>query len=254
MLQKKIAKHLKQLGQKKFRKEFEEFVVEGIKGVGEALKSDAEVVLLVVEGNRRDEDEIAKLIVLAQQDNIPVEFCGRKDVDEIKTTDTFPGVLAVVGQEENDLEDIVDAPIICLHEVKDPGNLGTIIRTADWFGIKNILLSEECVDVYNPKVFRSTMGSLFHTTIFRSGNISKTLERLKEEFDYEVNALDMDGNDVSKLKSKNNAVYLFGSESHGVSDTLEELIDNRYTISGKGDAESLNLAISAGIVLYKLSS
>ncbi|MBT3538642.1 RNA methyltransferase [Candidatus Parcubacteria bacterium] len=254
MLSQKIQKHLKQLQQKKFRKEFEEFIVEGVKGVEEGLNSDADVALLVVEGNRRDENDIAELITLAEKSEIPVEFCGRKDVDDIKTTDTFPGVLAVIGQEQLDLEDVVEGPIICLDEVKDPGNLGTIIRTADWFGIKNIVLSEKCVDVYNPKVVRSTMGSIFHVNILRSENISKTLERLKKEFEYEVNALDMEGKDITKLKPKNKAVYLFGSESHGVSDALEELIDNRYTISGSGDAESLNLAISAGILMSRLSS
>ncbi|HAT03154.1 MAG TPA: hypothetical protein DCS29_00035 [Candidatus Magasanikbacteria bacterium] len=252
MLSQKIIKHLNQLQQKKYRKEFGEFIIEGVKGVDEAIKSDDEIILLIVEGGRRDEEEIRGIIEIAEKNNIPIEFCGRKDIDIIKTTDTFPGVLAVIEQKEIILEDIADGPVICLDQVKDPGNLGTIIRTADWFGIKNILVSEDCVDVYNPKVVRSTMGSIFHVTIFKSHDVLNSLKKLKKEFHYEINSLDMHGVTIAKLKPKNKAIYIFGSESHGVSHELDELIDTRYTIPGSGTAESLNVAISAGILMSKL--
>lgn len=253
MLSQKIKRHLTQLQQKKYRKEFQEFVVEGVKGVEEAINSDVEVILLVVEGSQRDEKEFAELIALAEKHDVPVEFCGRGDVDSIKSTDTFPGVLAVVAQDEMSLKDMTDGPIVVLDKINDPGNLGTIIRTADWFGIKQIILSEDCVDVYNPKVVRSTMGSLFHVNIFKSEHIDTALTKLKEEHSYIINALDMKGDSISKLKSKKNNVYLFGSESHGVRAELDELIDNRYTIPGKGDAESLNVAVAVGILMSKIT-
>lgn len=253
MLSKSIIKHLKQLQQKKFRKEFQEFTVEGIKGVEEALYSNAEVVLIIIQGDKRDEREMDEIINLAEKKDIQVEFCGRKDIPQIKTTETFPGVLAVIYQEETLLEDLLNnQPIICLDNIKDPGNLGTIIRTADWFGINNIILSEGSVDPYNEKVVRSTMGSIFRANIFQSKNIVHTLEMFKNE-KYKLNGLVMDGDDLNKMKTNTKKqVYILGSESHGIRSELEEILDNKYTIQGKGEAESLNLAVSAGILLSKI--
>lgn len=252
MLSQKIKKHLIQLQQKKYRKEFQEFVIEGVKGVEEALKSDIEVILIVIEGSLRDEKEFVELIALAEDHDVPVEFCGRSDVTSIKSTDTFPGVLAIVAQGEVVLEDMTDGPIIVLDKINDPGNLGTIIRTADWFGLKQIILSEDCVDVYNPKVVRSTMGSLFHVNIFKTKHIDTTLATLKNNHGYIINALDMKGETISKLKSSQKNIYVFGSESHGVRAELDELIDNRYTIPGAGNTESLNVAVAAGILMSQL--
>src|SRR5688572_33152431 len=99
MLLPKIAKHIVQLQEKKYRREFHEFIIEGFKGVGEALEF-GDVVMLAVEGSRREEPEIAECIEEALKQGIPVEFCGRKDIGDIKTTDTFPGILAIVDSLE----------------------------------------------------------------------------------------------------------------------------------------------------------
>lgn len=264
MLPQKTITHLNKLQEKKHRTEFQEFIVEGAKGVGEALTEDAEVVLIIIEGNRRDEKEFAALIKTAEQKNVPVEFCARGDIGDIKTTDTFPGVLAVIARPDIGLEHIVnDYPIICLDGVKDPGNIGTIIRTADWFGVPNLLLSEDCVDPYNPKVVRSTMGSLFRVQLFESQHLPTTLTTLKEKHGYELVALEMQGEPIEKLRPSKKTVYLFGSESHGTRPSLESLISKRYTIQGapphlniggggKGRAESLNVAVASGILMSHL--
>ena len=253
MFSKKIIKHLQQLQQKKFRKEFKEFVVEGVKGVLEAVKSDAEVILVVIEGNKRDDKEIMEIMRYCDDSNIPYEFCGRMDVDKIKTTDTFPGVLAIVSQPDVMIDDLLDGtPIICLDGLKDPGNLGTIIRTADWFGVKNIILSEDAVDPYNDKVVRSTMGSIFRVNIFESEGLVRTLEELKKR-GYKMVSLEMKGEEIrDKEMGDKKCVYVFGSESHGVRAELEKLVDKRYTIPGSGSAESLNVAVACGIVLHSL--
>ena len=254
MLPKKTITHLNKLQEKKYRNEFQEFIVEGIKGVGEALKENAEVMLIIIEGKRRDENEIATLIKTAEHKNVPVEFCARGDIGDIKTTDTFPGVLAVIAQPEVALENITNnQPIICLDGIKDPGNLGTIIRTADWFGIPNILLSEDSVDPYNPKLVRSTMGSLFRVKLCESQHLPTTLAALTEKHGYEIIALDMHSENIEKMRPSKKAIYLFGSESHGIRPSLESLISKRYTIQGTGRAESLNVGVSVGILLSKLS-
>lgn len=253
MISKKIIQHINQLQQKKTRTEDREFLVEGIKGVNEALESEAEIILLVVEGSLRDEKEFADLIRKAEKNDVPVEFCGRGDIKDIKTTDTFPGVLAIVQQPEFEINDLSDAGVICLDGIKDPGNLGTIIRTADWFGIRNILLSEDCVDVYNPKVVRSTMGSIFRMKIMESRNLIKDLVYLQKQYKYKIYSLTMNGKDLNTVKSNPQSVFVIGSESHGVRPEVEKISDAKYTISGKGDAESLNAAIAAGILMSKLS-
>lgn len=251
MLAKSIIKHIRELQQKKYRKELKEFVVEGVKGVGEALLSKAEVILVILQGDLRDEKEFSDLIKICTQKNIPFEFCGRNEIDQIKSTETFPGVLAIVAEPDVLLEQLLDGSvIICLDGVKDPGNLGTIIRTADWFGVKNILLSEDTVDPYNEKVVRSTMGSIFREDIFLSKNLVQTLERLKKD-KYEICVLNMNGKPLEKLPTKK-AVYVFGSESHGVRPEVEKMADKMYTIPGKGGAESLNVSVAASILLYSL--
>lgn len=253
MITKETVKHLKQLQEKKYRREFEEFTVEGVKGVKEALSSEMEVVLIIIDGKLREEPEMVEIINLAEEHEAVVEFCGRLDIDNIKTTETFPGVMAVVDRPDFGSEDLInDSPIIALDSLKDPGNLGTIIRTADWFGIKNIILSEDTVEPYNPKVVRSTMGSLFKVKIFESTNIVHTITQLKTKEGYAVVALDMNGQNLDKLKHSQKTIYIFGSESHGVSQKLDNLITERYTIPGKGNAESLNVAVAAGILMSKI--
>lgn len=254
MLPQSIIKHLNELQQKKHRKAAQEFIVEGVKGVEEAIEN-GEVILIVIDGALRDEADIQKVIKLAEEDEVQVEFCGRKDIGEIKTTDTFPGILAVVSTNDIGLEEIARGPIVALDGVKDPGNLGTIIRTADWFGIQNIMLAEDSVDPYNPKVVRSTMGSIFRTQVFESQSLATSLQMLKEKFGYRVVSLEMDGQNLpEKLLKKDteNVVFLFGSESHGVRPELEKFIDLKYTIPGKGQAESLNVAVAAAIVMSRI--
>ncbi len=251
MVSKKIVKHINKLQQKKYRRENKEFVVDGLKGVSEALSSDLEVLMLLVEGSRRDEENFAELIRKAEEQSVVVEFISRKEIGDIKSTDTFPGIMAVVTQQDISLEGLLNnSAVICLDGVKDPGNLGTIIRTADWFGIKNILLSEDCVDPYNPKVVRSTMGSIMHLNIFESLDLLKTLEKLR--VDYKIFGLTMNGQQIDSIKSEKKAVYIFGSESHGVRKEVEDMFDAEYTILGKGRAESLNVAVAAAILMSKL--
>ena len=251
MLTKSVVKHIRELQQKKYRKEFKEFIVEGVKGVGEALLSEFEVIMVVFQGDLRDEQDFKELIKICTQKSIPFEFCGRNEVDQIKSTETFPGVMAVIVEPDVVLDKILDgSPIVCLDGVKDPGNLGTIIRTADWFGVKNILLSEDTVDPYNEKVVRSTMGSVFREDIFLSTNLVHTLEKLKKD-GYQICILNMDGKPLEKLPQKK-VVYVFGSESHGVRDEVEKMANKIYTIPGKGGAESLNVSVAAAILLYSL--
>lgn len=250
MISKPAIKNINKLGQKKVRSEENEFVVEGIKGVKEALLAKTNLVLLVIENTRKNESDFLELINLATKKHTLIEYCEQKEAKKIKTTDTFPGVLAVVKQTKLSIGDL-SGTIICLDGVKDPGNLGTIIRTADWFGVKSILLSENCVDLYNPKVVRSTMGSIFHLNILESTNFVQDLIKLQKN-GYQLNGLVMNGEKLDKVNNTNKNLYIFGSESHGIRPEVEKMLDNKYTIPGNGQAESLNVAVACGILLSKV--
>lgn len=252
MLSPNVKKHLNKLKQKKYRKEFEEFLIEGIKGIEEAFKEKTGIAVIIIDGSRREEAGIKEIIEKAKKLDIPMEFCGHKDIDDIKTTDTFSGVIAIVEQKNIEIDDVLNnSPILALYQINDPGNLGTIIRTADWFGIKNIILSENSVDPYNEKTARSTMGSIFRTNIYQSKSFSSDIGYIKKK-GYQISALDMKGENLKKIQPNDKTVYIFGSESHGVPENLLQIADKVYNIEGAGNAESLNIAISAGILMSKL--
>lgn len=251
MLQKSVKQHIAKLHQKKYRNEYGEFLVEGVKGVEEAIDAGAHVLLLVVEGTKRDDEVFASLISKAEQQGVEVAFCGRKDIGEIKTTDSYPGVTAVIEQADSDADDMMDgSAVICLDGVSDPGNLGTIIRTADWFGIKHVLLGEGTVDPYNDKVVRSTMGSMFRMNIVKVDRLTDSLDIFKEN-GYHLASFEMDGTEYQTMPHDAKTVYIFGSESHGVRPEVSTLAET-YTIPGRGGAESLNVAMAAGIVMSNI--
>lgn len=253
MLSKKTQTILRKLTQKKYRKKMFAFIVEGKKGVKEAMMN-ANVLMIIVDGKKSEDAEIKSLITKAENSNIIIEYLGRKDIDLLSSTETFPGIMAIVKMLEPVYDEIFQSStILILDRISDPGNLGTIIRTADWFGVKTIVIRESSVDPYNEKVVRSTMGSIFRINIVETDNILDLVEKLKKN-GYSISALDLYGSDIKDARKFKKQVLIFGSESHGLSDELKKSADYLYTIEGKGGgAESLNLAISVGIVLFKFS-
>lgn len=252
MLTNKLKTHIIKLHQKKYRQKFGEFLVEGVKGVEEALRSSADIRAVILENSYKEDLKIKKIIKNIEKNKISVSFCSKPEGDKIKSTDTFPGIMAIIKINKHSEDDLANkSPIILMDSVGDPGNLGTVIRTANWFGIQNILLSEDSVDIYNEKTVRSTMGSVFYTKIATSKNIIESVEKLKKK-GYTIVALGLDGEDIKKLKPKSKSVYIFGNESRGIRPELLGLVDKKYTIMGGGPAESLNLGVSAGILMSKL--
>ncbi|MFA5859302.1 MAG: RNA methyltransferase [Elusimicrobiota bacterium] len=241
---------INKLKNKKERDELGLFIVEGIKCVNEAIASGWTIETLVFEKGF-DENRIlyGKEDLRAKKFFVPID-----GIQRIQTVKTWPGVMAVVRQKRYALTDITDGTvIIALENVADPGNLGTIIRTCDWFGVKNIMLSENSVDVYNEKTVRGTMGSIFRTRVYESITIMEDIAKMKKN-GYSVYALTLDGEDVkeTKLASKN-SIYLFGNESTGLTEYVVEKADKKYKISGGGNRiDSLNLAVSVGVVLNNI--
>ena len=141
--------------------------------------------------------------------------------------------------------DITGKITLVLDTIQDPGNLGTIIRTADWFGIENIICSPACADMYNPKVVQSTMGSLARVNIFYT-NLEEWLQKNKKIKKY---ATALNGKNISELKNVKEAIIIIGNEGKGISDAVMDLVEEKITIPKIGEAESLNAAVATGIIL-----
>lgn len=234
MLSKNQIKFIQSLKQKKFRIQHGLFVIEGEKIVNEFLNSDW---------------EIEKIYATKDWDGDAVQLTT-KDLARISSLKTPNKVLALVKIPKS--ERIVSGDVVlALDGVKDPGNLGTIIRLADWFGVQSILCSEDCVELYNPKVVQSTMGSISRVNV-QYVDLQSTLQEMKE---YQVCAAVMDGENVFDISIPEKTILLMGSESHGVSQDLLELVHQKITVpkSENSKAESLNVANACGIVLAQFT-
>lgn len=236
MLSKSQISFVKSLHQKKFRKEHQLFIVEGLKSITEFSASKYKIHSIYCLKSC-----ISKMPKLSQKQNI-FEI-SPQELERISTLQTPQEALALV--EIPKLEDELitsDNIILALDGIQDPGNLGTIIRTADWFGFKTILCSLNTVDVYNPKVIQATMGSLARIQI-RYIDLPEFLNSQKAPV---IGTL-LDGENIYNFDWPKEGFLILGSEGNGISDKVSESLDYPITIPKIGETESLNVAIAAAI-------
>lgn len=241
---------VKKLHQKKYRAEFSYYLVEGEHLIMELQKAckhliDARRITLYVTEARA---------TWAQELNADFQLVvvSDKQMAQLSDTKTPQGVVACVPLPRPEMNHQNSAQVercIYLHEVQDPGNLGTIIRTLVWFGQFRLLLSPNSVDPFNSKVVRASMGAIFHLPI----EVDTALETLPERF-AKFAYLDLQGNPINSPNFTNYDCYLFGNEARGVPlERMKECNADAFTISGSGTIDSLNLANSVGICAYQLS-
>jgi TrmH family RNA methyltransferase len=250
-------KLITKLQQKKYRQEYGCFVVEGKRAVQDALGSNANIIqLMVTDRFIRSESAFfrqSKTKDLAQRHEV-LEI-GESAFSKMVDTVTPQGIAAVVQLPKTSLVSIENARLIAvLEDIRDPGNLGTMIRTADWFGVEGLLLVGGA-DAYQPKVVRSSMGSLFHVPLVLSQNINQELHTLKNKgFSLIVTRPEIETTqEISQAPSQKRCI-VFGSEAHGTSAAIDALADQALSIPKFGKAESLNVAVSFGIVMHTLRS
>lgn len=237
MLSKATIKFIKSLQVKKYRKQEQCFLIEGAKSVRELLASDFEVVLVVGTA-----DSLSTLDVPLRGEVIETGAAVLAGLGEFQTN---RGALAVARLKPNHpLTVSSDEFAIALDNIRDPGNLGTIIRTADWYGLNKIFASEETADIYNPKVISATMGSFTRVQVYY-GDLLTCLPSQA----LPVYGAFLDGADVHQVAFGNGGILLIGSESHGISKNLEPLVTGKITIPRMGHAESLNAAIATAVIL-----
>lgn len=239
MITKNTVKLIQSLKQQKFRKQHGLFVVEGRKMVDELLNSSFEVEMLLATEKYAESNRI----------NHVYETVTQVQMEQMSGQDTEPGILAVVRiPEQKDITLLPSDTTLALDNIANPGNMGTIIRTADWFGIKNIACSESCVEVWNPKVVQATMGSLFRINIYKTD----LCVFLKNHSDIKSYGAFLEGENIFSDKLDfNGGIVVIGSESHGISEEVKGLISNPITIPKPtgSDTESLNASIATAIIL-----
>jgi TrmH family RNA methyltransferase len=284
-----LIREVKSLKVKKNRQSKGLFFVEGVRIIEEALVSNAQVKNIFisdettsVENDIRDEnytrdrkgmrvEEYIKKMkndrmaaILSTADYHGCEICAIPErlFREISDTETPQGILAVVKMNNYSLKDIISnslihgivknkGNIVVLDGIQDPGNMGTIIRTADAAGFSGIIVSKGCVDPYNPKVLRSTMGSIFHIPTYSCTNLIETLVEIKNN-DIRVYAAHLEGSrNYYNVDMTGNVAIVIGNEANGISSEAASMADEFIKIPMPGRVESLNASVAAGILMYE---
>ena len=248
-------KYLRSLSQKKVRDAEKKFIVEGWKSLQEAVESDFHIEFVGIQQD--DEISLDRQAVLEEvrRNKIAIRDLSDIELRQISETVHSQGVIALVHQRHSLLTEklLREATlIVALDRVSDPGNVGSIIRTCDWFDAGALLLGVGCVSMYNEKVVRSTAGSIFHLTIAENIDLVTTLKDLRTK-GFSVVATALDGKHFypdAALPEK--TVIVLGSEGTGISDEIRKSSDLVLGIPRFGNAESLNVGVACGITLFYL--
>jgi len=235
MISKNEIKYIQSLSQKKTRDEEGMFIAEGTKMVNELLQSN-----IVVEKIYATEEWIGEH---RQQANIIK--VQPEELKKISNQSTPNQVVALVEKKKLRSEPLLKNKItLVLDGIQDPGNLGTIIRIADWFGVDQIVASTDTADLYNPKVVQSTMGSIIRANVWY-----KDLEGWLNKVDVEVYGALLNGKDIFSFQNISEGILIVGNEAKGIRENILPFVQHAVTIPKKGAAESLNAAVATGIIL-----
>ena len=235
MVSKSQIKLIKSLSQKKFRNIHELFVVEGIKGINEFLISDYELVSVYTTGERFDVPENQLIMIDEKELN---------KISSLKTPQKALAVFKIPPIEEATVEGLV----IALDGVRDPGNLGTIIRLCDWFGVENLICSKDTVDCYNPKVVQASMGSLPRVKI----QYVDLIEFINQNKNIPVLGTMLEGENIYSADLPESAIVVLGNEANGISLEMQKLLTRKLNIPQFGkiqETESLNVATATAVIL-----
>ncbi len=239
MLTNNDTKLINSLVKKKFRQKYNNFIVEGVKIIDETLKSPLKI------------HKIFSTEAIFKGFESQTEIISERDLKKISQLVTPNAALALCEiPQEKPIQ--TEGFILVLDDIRDPGNLGTIIRMADWFGIEQIICSRETVDLYNPKVIQSTMGSFLRIQINYTD-----LEEFFKHYDHPVLGTFMEGKNIYQSEFPENAAMILGNEANGISEDLFPFITQKISIprfGKKQQTESLNVAMATGIILSERAS
>jgi len=251
MISKSQVKYIQSLGQKKYRDKDGLFIAEGPKLIKELLQNKnvgLKWLFALTEWIEENDKLLGGIDVFA------IDESELERISQLKTPNQVIAVIKKFGTKEPETKEKIS---LALDTIQDPGNLGTIIRIADWFGVTQIICGHDCADVYNPKVIQATMGSIARVNIC----YTDLFKWLKQQNKIRIYATVLEGKDVTKMSTIKEGLIVIGNESKGIHEELIQLANERITIpkkvrsndsAGQGTAESLNAAVAAGIVLSNL--
>ena len=245
MISKNRISQIRKLHAKKFRDESGLFLVEGYKSVEMLCSSDFEVEEIFATENAMKDNAM-------WLSSLSPTLITAEEMSRISTMQTPPELLAVARQRQSLPETPTDLPVLALDHISDPGNLGTLIRTADWFDIRHIVCSPDCVEFYNPKTIQATMGSFTHIYVHRT-DLPSFLKR--ESSRRNILGTFLNGLSINNFSFQDNDIVVIGNESNGISPEVAATVSHRITIpsvsQGIDTAESLNAAVAAAVVMYR---
>ena len=236
-----VVKNAKKLHQKKYRKSA--YLIEGWHLFEEAVQAGVTIEKIFALESYRDQ-----LAAFPQTIWVSEEI-----LLDLADTQTPQGIVAVIQKEEVGLPDFSQGKFLFLEDVQDPGNVGTMIRTADAAGFTGVIVSDKSADIYSLKTLRSMQGSHFHLPIYRMSLASFIEETKKTAMPILATTLSRDSKDYRELSSLENFVLVMGNEGQGISSVMAESADQLVHIGMKGRAESLNVAVAAGILMFYFS-
>ncbi|HUI64849.1 MAG TPA: RNA methyltransferase [Bacteroidota bacterium] len=256
-LTQRTIKEFRSLSQKKARDEKGLFVVEGRRLAQEAADSDFEVVHVLHTAEFVSELPGRTVIEKFGKKCRHVEQVTAKEIDRVADTVSSQGVVALLRQKRVHPDDLMTAEhsssvLVALDGVSDPGNLGSIVRTCDWFAVSGVFIGRSSVDLYNPKVVRATMGGIFHLPVVTDVDLLSSISRSRER-GYKVYVADADGEThFDRVRFAHRSLIVLGNEAWGVSDQIRRLADMRVAVRRYGLAESLNVGVACGVILAGL--
>ena len=236
-----VVKNAKKLHQKKYRKSA--YLIEGWHLFEEAVQAGVTIEKVFALESYRDQ-----LVAFPQTIWVSEEI-----LLDLADTQTPQGIVAVIQKEEVGLPDLHQGKYLFLEDVQDPGNVGTMIRTADAAGFTGVIVSDKSADIYSLKTLRSMQGSHFHLPIYRMTPADFVEEAKKSNLPILATTLSRDSKDYRELSSLENFVLVMGNEGQGISSVMAESADQLVHIGMKGRAESLNVAVAAGILMFYFS-
>jgi TrmH family RNA methyltransferase len=241
MLSKAQSKHIRSLTQQKFRKEHHQFIAEGHKVALEYLNSTASIATIVATNDWVHEN----IKAISKHPGAQLMLAEQHEIDNISALQTPGPVLVVVSYPKETALMAQKHWYLALDDIQDPGNMGTLIRIADWFGVQEIVCSAGCVDIYNPKVIQAAMGSHLRVRV-HTAILTDALPTLGVP----IYAATLQGTNIYQIQPEpaDAGVIVIGNESKGISQAVTNIATHQITIPRLGGAESLNAGVSAGII------
>lgn len=235
-----IIKNIKKLKEKKYR--LDSYIVEGIKMVKEAISENQEIALIAIREDFKIDFDTK---------NTKIVTISNKIFNDISDVKTPQGILAVIKKNQNNQIETNSDYILALDSLQDPGNMGTIIRTADSANINQIIINKTTVDPYSQKVIRSTMGAIYRTNIIEVEDLKATLKEMKLK-GFQIITTDLKATQsIYDINYNNKTVVVIGNEANGVSQEILQIADKKVIIPMLGKTESLNASIAASIMIYE---